>query len=143
MRRIIYLLVVLAWAIYVTRGNTAVTIPETQTRLFNSRGRIASRLDSLQRIGLNLWVSAYALTAIIGALVVWNVGHRGIYLYDQSAVFDGAWRILQGQVLYRDFFTPYGPIVFFIQSLFFRLFGVDFLIFSLILPARWSDEPVS
>jgi len=128
MQRTIYLLVVLAWAIYVTREN----------RLFNSRRRIASPPDSVQRIGVNLWSCAYALTAMIGAWVVWNVGHRGIYLYDQSSVFDGAWRILQGQVLYRDFFTPYGPVVFLIQSLFFRVTGVDFS--SLVLSAAVSNS---
>src|ERR1044071_7935008 len=102
MQRTIYLLVVLAWAIYVTREN----------RLFNSRRRIASPPDSVQRIGVNLWSCPYALTAMIGAWVVWNVGHRGIYLYDQSSVFDGGWRILQGQGLYRAVFAPHGPIVF-------------------------------
>ena len=64
---------------------------------------------------------------------MWVVGHRGIYLYDQSGVFDGAWRMLQGQVLYRDFYAPYGPVVFWIQSLFFRLAGVDFS--SMVLSA--------
>ena len=57
---------------------------------------------------------------------MWIVGHRGIYLYDESTVFDGGWRILQGQVMYRDFFAPYGPVVFWLQSQFFRLMGVTF-----------------
>ena len=64
---------------------------------------------------------------------MWVVGHRGIYLFDQSGVFDGAWRVVQGQVLYRDFYAPYGPIVFWVQSLFFRLAGVDYS--SMVLSA--------
>jgi len=41
-------------------------------------------------------------------------------------VFDGAWRLLQGQVPYRDFLFPFGPITFVIQAMFFKVFGVDF-----------------
>jgi 4-amino-4-deoxy-L-arabinose transferase-like glycosyltransferase len=81
----------------------------------------------------SFWFWAYAATAIFGGAIVWIFGHRGVYLYDQSGVFDGAWRILQGQVIYRDFFVPYGPVVFFIQSLFFRVTGVDFS--SMVLAA--------
>src|SRR5262245_49450456 len=29
---------------------------------------------------------------------VWEVGHRGLFMLDQSIVFDGAWRIFEGQV---------------------------------------------
>jgi hypothetical protein len=59
-----------------------------------------------------LWIGAYVLTAIVAGVVVWFVGHRGIFFYDQSGIFDGAWRILQGQVIYRDFYVPYGPVIF-------------------------------
>lgn len=41
-------------------------------------------------------------------------------------IFDGAWRLLQGQVPYRDVLFPFGPIAFVIQALFFRVFGVSF-----------------
>ena len=65
--------------------------------------------------------------------MVWIVGHRGIYFYDQSGLFDGAWRLVQGQTIYRDFYVPYGPVIFFIQALFFRIAGVDFS--SMVLSA--------
>ena len=64
--------------------------------------------------------------ATFAIAVVWIVGHRGIYLYDESTVFDGGWRIVQGQVMYRDFYAPYGPVVYWLQSQFFRLMGVTF-----------------
>lgn len=50
---------------------------------------------------------------------------------DQSIVFDGGWRILSGQVPYRDFTTPTGlvPIVF--QALFFHLFGTTWFAYCL------------
>jgi hypothetical protein len=72
------------------------------------------------------WSAAYISAATFAVAVVWIVGHRGIYLYDESTVFDGGWRILQGQVMYRDFFAPYGPVVYWLQSQFFRLMGVTF-----------------
>jgi len=80
-----------------------------------------------------LWIGAYVLTAIVAGVVVWVVGHRGIFFYDQSGIFDGAWRILQGQVIYRDFHVPYGPVIFFVLSWFFRVAGVDFS--SMVLSA--------
>jgi hypothetical protein len=57
---------------------------------------------------------------------VWEVGHRGLFLLDQSIVFDGAWRMLQGQVPYRDFVMPFGPVTFALCALMFRVAGVDF-----------------
>jgi hypothetical protein len=73
-----------------------------------------------------LWICAYAIITILAGVVVWIVGHRGLFLCDQSVLFDGAWRLIQGQVLYRDFFTTFGPVAFVIQWLFFRIWGVDF-----------------
>src|SRR5437868_3657368 len=64
-----------------------------------------------------LLVLAFALT--------WEAGHRGMMPLDQSMLIDGAWRLLQGQTLYRDFISPFGPIVFLIQAGFFALAGVS------------------
>src|SRR5690349_6323598 len=50
-----------------------------------------------------LWILAYAFVTCVAAIVVWIVGHRGIFFYDQSGIFDGGWRLLQGQIIYRDF----------------------------------------
>jgi hypothetical protein len=81
----------------------------------------------------SFWFWAYTATAVFGGVIVWIFGHRGINFFDHSAVFDGGWRILQGQIIYRDFYVPFGPIVYFIQSLFFRMAGVDFS--SMVLAA--------
>lgn len=64
---------------------------------------------------------------------VWIVGHRGLFMLDESIVFDGAWRIAQGQVPYRDFVMPFGPITFALQGWMFRMAGVSFS--SLVLTA--------
>src|ERR1700732_4587120 len=101
--------------------------------MYNEVDVPAVRMNTPFRKALGLWSWAYLSTAILGGIVVWVVGHRGIYLDDQSGVFDAAWRMVQGQVLYRDFYAPYGPIVFWIQSMFFRLAGVDYS--SMVLSA--------
>jgi hypothetical protein len=71
--------------------------------------------------------------AVFGFYLAWVCGHRGIFLGDQSLIFDGGWRLLQGQVPYRDILFPFGPITFVIQALFFKLFGVNFS--AMVLPA--------
>jgi hypothetical protein len=70
-------------------------------------------------------VFAFALT--------WYSGHRGLFFLDHSAVFDGAWRILQGQVPYRDFYMAFPPIMFWIQATFFKFAGLTFS--SMVLSA--------
>jgi len=70
------------------------------------------------------WACA-ALTAFAGVFV-WFVGHRGVFLLDQSIMFDGAWRVYQGQVQYRDFISTFPPLPFAIQALVFGLTGVNF-----------------
>src|SRR4029453_13016434 len=80
-----------------------------------------------------LWICAYAVITLLAGEVVWIVGHHGLFLCDQSAMFDGAWRLMQGQVIYRDFYTTFGPVAFVIQWLFFRIWGVDFS--SMVLSA--------
>jgi hypothetical protein len=63
----------------------------------------------------------------------WRAGHRGVFLFDQSLVFDGGWRMLSGQVLHRDFTCPFGPTTFALQAGFFWLTGVNWS--SMVLPA--------
>ena len=90
-------------------------------------------MNQIVRATQVLWISAYAVITLLGGEVVWIVGHRGLFLCDQSAMFDGAWRLMQGQVIYRDFYTTFGPVAFVIQWLFFRIWGVDFS--SMVLSA--------
>ena len=53
-------------------------------------------------------------------------GKHGFFPLDQSIVFDGAWRIIQGQVPFRDFYIPIGPVTFSYQATLFIIFGVNF-----------------
>ena len=40
-------------------------------------------------------------------------------------IFDGGWRILSGQVPYKDFLMAFGPLTFVMQAVAFKLFGVN------------------
>jgi hypothetical protein len=50
---------------------------------------------------------------------------------DQSIVFDGGWRILDGQTPYRDFTTPAGLVPIALQAAFFQCFGVSWFVYCL------------
>lgn len=58
---------------------------------------------------------AFALPYYAGAL--------GFAVFDQSILIDGAWRIYSGQIPYKDFSMPHTPLLFYLQALFFSLFG--------------------
>lgn len=56
----------------------------------------------------------------------YEAGRRGFFPLDQSIVFDGSYRILKGQIPYKDFLIPVGPLPFYIHSLFFKIFGIKY-----------------
>ena len=51
-----------------------------------------------------------ALCALWAGWICYVSGMRGFFAMDQSIVFDGGWRVLQGQIPYKDFVIPFGPI---------------------------------
>jgi hypothetical protein len=63
--------------------------------------------------------------------VMWT-GHRGFYAFDQSIVFDGGYRVYLGQIIYKDFVIGVGPVVFWLQGFFFRIFGVNYTSYVLL-----------
>lgn len=48
--------------------------------------------------------------------------------FDEGVVVYPSWRVAQGAVPYREFQQLYGPSVFFLNGLLFRLFGVDLFV---------------
>ncbi len=75
--------------------------------------------------------AALPLLAGFGAALTLFYGRTGFMPLDHSIVFDGAWRLLSGQVPYRDFVTPNGIVPIAFQALFFRLFGVNWFAYCL------------
>src|SRR5437867_2178167 len=89
-------------------------------------GRMTMNPSKRLSLSLSPFTAAYTAIVVFAGVFVWIVGHRGFFLMDQSILFDGAWRVFQGQVQYRDFFSTFPPVTFFIQSLFFHLMGVGY-----------------
>lgn len=52
-----------------------------------------------------------------------------VYFRDYSITFEGAYRLFLGQVPFRDFGTPVGPVSFLIPALFFKLFNPNWTVF--------------
>jgi hypothetical protein len=80
----------------------------------------ASRVPRLTELaaGAALLVAAFALST--------EAGRRGFFPFDQAIVFDGSYRELSGQIPYKDFLVPFGPVTFWLHSLFFGIFGVNY-----------------
>ncbi len=72
-----------------------------------------------------------------GFFLCFASGSRGFFAFDQSMTFDGAWRILCGQVPFKDFFMPFGPMAFWLQAGFFKLLGVNY--FAYIFAASFVN----
>jgi hypothetical protein len=70
---------------------------------------------------------------VLGVAVNLHFGRRGFLPLDQSIVFDGGWRMLNGQIPFRDFTAPSGIVPAVMQVPFFALFGVTW--FALCLHA--------
>jgi hypothetical protein len=68
---------------------------------------------------------------VAGLLVNLPFSRMGFMPLDASIVFDGGWRILSGQIPWRDFTTPYGITPSVMQAAFFGLFGRTWLAFCL------------
>ncbi len=71
------------------------------------------------------------LAGLLGTAICLHYGRVGFMPLDQSIVFDGGWRILSGQVPFRDFTTPSGVTPILLQAGFFRMFGVTWFAYCL------------
>ena len=71
------------------------------------------------------WAAIVALCAA-GLLLVLKTGSRGFFPFDQSIIFDGSYRIVSGQIPYKDFVMPFGPVTFWLQAIFFKFMGVTY-----------------
>jgi len=65
------------------------------------------------------------VVAVFALWVAWHFGHIGFMPLDHSVVFDGGWRILGGQLPWRDFDLPSFVTPSAMQAVFFGLFGVS------------------
>lgn len=68
-----------------------------------------------------------ALVFAVAALVLFATMNRQINMFDEGIVFGGAMRVLAGQVVHRDFYSCYGPAVYWQLALLFKLTGPSIL----------------
>lgn len=64
--------------------------------------------------------------ALWAGFICYLSGQRGFFALDQSIVMNGAWRILSGQIPFRDFYLPYGPVSVWVQALAFQVGGLNY-----------------
>ncbi|MBI4318633.1 MAG: glycosyltransferase family 39 protein [Chloroflexi bacterium] len=94
---------------------------------------VVVRMSYYRMVSRLLDVILLAAILAFAYYAVFRAGERGFFPLDQSIVFDGSYRVLSGQAPYRDFLIPIGPIVFWLQAIFFKIFGISY--FSYILGA--------
>jgi len=80
----------------------------TATDLINNESPRASR------ICLTLLLVFTLLTA--GLMVAMGATAQLLYPADVTAMLDGGWRIMHGQIPHVDFFTPMGPVTFLVVA---------------------------
>jgi hypothetical protein len=66
-----------------------------------------------------------------GLCVSLHYGRRGLMPLDHSIVFDGGWRVLSGQIPFRDYVAPNGFVAHWMQAGFFQVFGVTWFAYLL------------
>ena len=72
-----------------------------------------------------LWLAVCVLGFGAGVVHQWQTGRIGV-LGDYAYVVDTAWRIAQGEVMYRDFGLPHSPLTFHVLATLIRVFGFSY-----------------
>ena len=75
----------------------------------------------------------YFLIIIISFLFNTYYGYRGIFPIDSFLIFDGGYKILNGYHPFKDYWSITGPLLDYVQYLFFLIFEVNW--FSYVLHA--------
>jgi len=75
--------------------------------------------------------AALTLIALFGAAIELHYGRLGFMPIDQSTVFDGGWRTLNGQLPFRDYTTPNAITPSLLQGLVFWILGVSWFTYVL------------
>jgi len=85
----------------------------------------------MKKDSLYLDIFFLILLSIFSILINFNFGNIGVFPTDTFAFFDTAYNILINNHPFKDIWVTTGPLVDYVQSIFFRIFGVSW--FSYIL----------
>ena len=58
-------------------------------------------------------------------------GNRGIFPIESTAFFDTAYRILQGDIPFKDYWLVSGMLIDYTQTIFFWFLGINFQVYIL------------
>jgi hypothetical protein len=72
-----------------------------------------------------------SILIIFGLCINLYYGRMAFMPLDHSIIFDGGWRILSGQIPFRDYYTPNGLTPQILQTVFFKIFGVNWFAYCL------------
>ncbi|AEP12300.1 hypothetical protein J8C08_07975 [Chloracidobacterium thermophilum] len=71
------------------------------------------------------WLAVCVLGFGAGVVHQWQTGRIGV-LGDYAYIVDTAWRIAQGELMYRDFGLPHSPLTFHVQATLIKVFGFSY-----------------
>src|SRR5882762_5180264 len=66
--------------------------------------------------------------AILSFGVLLLAMRRDLDMFDEGIILSNVMRVLDGEMIHRDFFTVYGPAQFYIIAGAFKVFGENFLV---------------
>ena len=69
--------------------------------------------------------SIYIFLFLFSFLFNFYYGYRGILPIDSFLIFDSGYFVLKGEYPFRDFWTITGPLLDYLQSFFFYIFGIN------------------
>ena len=72
--------------------------------------------------------SIFLLSVVICWIPIFFTFNRGINYFDEGYIVEGARRVMNGELPYRDFHFVYAPATIYYLSFFFRIFGQSLIV---------------
>lgn len=99
-------------------------------------------IQILDKIFIRNKIFFYILIITISSTVInFYSGYRGVFPIDSFLIYDSGYKILNGFHPFKDYWSITGPILDYIQFIFFKLFGVNW--FSYVLHATVLNVTIS
>lgn len=83
-----------------------------------------------------------AAIGLLGFASLWAFSRLGWFMQDEGVLYYHYHRVYQGQVPYRDFFTGYPPMMYYLHAALFWMFGVSIPAVRLVMAALHSATAV-
>ena len=87
-------------------------------------------MNKIKILNLNF---LFLLIIINSTAFTFYSGYRGVYPIDSFIIFDSGYKVLNGIHPFKDYWTVTGPLLDYLQSIFFYLTGINW--FSYVIHA--------